>query len=203
MEEDMHYTIYKITNIINGKIYIGKHITKNINDNYMGSGKRLKDAIKHYGLNNFKKEILFLFDNEYDMNAKEAELVTEKFVKENTNYNLCPGGNGGFGYINTNDITKFKGKKHSDDTKKLIAEKATGRKHSIETKIKLSEIYLSNKKERNQKVSDSLVGRKLSSEHKRKLSKSCVKEVTCPHCNKTGKTPVIYRYHFNNCKIRG
>ena len=39
------------------------------------------------------------------MNNKEAELVTKEFVKEDTNYNLCPGGNGGFGYINENIMT--------------------------------------------------------------------------------------------------
>jgi hypothetical protein len=97
----MFYTIYKITNNLDGKIYIGKHQTKDLNDGYMGSGKHLKRAIDKHGLENFTKEILFQFNNEADMNAKEAELVTEGFVKEDTNYNLCPGGNGGFGYLNT------------------------------------------------------------------------------------------------------
>lgn len=99
----MFYTIYKITNKINGKIYIGKHQTKDLGDDYMGSGKLIKAAIEKYGIQNFKKEILFQFDNEADMNGKEAELVTEDFVKEDTNYNLCPGGKGGWGYINSNE----------------------------------------------------------------------------------------------------
>ena len=96
----MFYTIYKTTNLVNNKIYIGKHQTKNLNDGYIGSGKLLKSAIVKYGLENFEKEILFTFDNESDMNVKEAELVTEEFVKEDTNYNLCPGGKGGWGYVN-------------------------------------------------------------------------------------------------------
>jgi hypothetical protein len=95
------YTIYKITNKLDGKIYIGKHQTKDLNDGYMGSGKILKRAIDKHGLENFTKEILFQFDNEADMNSKEAELVTKEFVKEDANYNLCPGGNGGWGYINS------------------------------------------------------------------------------------------------------
>jgi hypothetical protein len=94
------YTIYKTTNRVNGKFYIGKHQTKDLNDNYFGSGTMLCHAIEKYGIDNFFKEILFVFDNEADMNAKEAELVTEEFVKEDTNYNLCPGGQGGFGYLN-------------------------------------------------------------------------------------------------------
>ena len=71
----MVYTIYKVTNKINGKCYIGKHQTDDINDGYMGSGKLIKQAIRKYGLDNFSKEILFIFDNEDDMNVKERELV--------------------------------------------------------------------------------------------------------------------------------
>ena len=45
----MFYTVYKITNLINNKIYVGVHITKNLNDSYMGSGVNIKRAIKKYG----------------------------------------------------------------------------------------------------------------------------------------------------------
>lgn len=96
----MHYTIYKTTNLINGKIYIGKHKTTNLDDMYIGSGKILKRAIKKHGIDNFIKEYLFIFDNEEDMNNKEAELVSEEFIKEDTNYNLKLGGEGGWDYLN-------------------------------------------------------------------------------------------------------
>lgn len=97
----MKYTIYKITNKIDGKIYIGKHQTSDVNDTYMGSGKLLKRAQRKYGIENFIKEILHIFDTEAEMNAREAELVTEEFCIREDTYNICVGGKGGFGYINS------------------------------------------------------------------------------------------------------
>ena len=51
----MYYTIYKITNLINDKIYIGQHTTENLVDSYMGSGRNIKYAIKKYGKQHFLK----------------------------------------------------------------------------------------------------------------------------------------------------
>ena len=96
----MFYIIYKTTNKINNKFYIGKHITNDLNDGYLGSGTLLKRAIQKHGRQNFTKEILYVFDNEDDMNKKEKELV----VVSEDSYNLCEGGQGGFGYINRNRL---------------------------------------------------------------------------------------------------
>jgi len=100
----MKYTIYKTTNLINNKIYIGCHKTENPNDDYLGSGKNLRRAIQKYGIENFKKEVLFIFDDESQMFAKEKELVTEKFCESEDTYNICPGGQGGWGYVNSNNL---------------------------------------------------------------------------------------------------
>jgi hypothetical protein len=99
----LHYTIYKTTNLINGKFYIGKHQTKNLNDDYIGSGKYLKSAIKKYGLNNFYREILYVYDTEKKMNLAEKILVV---CDLEISYNICSGGQGGFSFINQNNLNK-------------------------------------------------------------------------------------------------
>ena len=141
----MYYTIYKITNKIDGKFYIGSHKTKNLDDNYMGSGKYLKYAQEKYGIENFDKEILHVFDTPDDMYAKEAELINEEFIATENTYNLKVGGFGGFDYINdtmsidTRQMISsaggksanknggtFKGRTHTDETKTIIREKNLG-----------------------------------------------------------------------------
>ena len=69
------YGIYKITNLIDGKMYIGKHITSDIDDGYMGSGKRIKRAIKKYGEENFRKEWLMFCEDEEELNYMERVYV--------------------------------------------------------------------------------------------------------------------------------
>lgn len=91
----MFYTIYITTNNTNGKKYIGKHITNNLNDDYLGSGLILTKALTKYGRNNFSKEILHIFDNEEDMNAKEIELITPEIIISEEYYNIAMGGQGG------------------------------------------------------------------------------------------------------------
>jgi len=170
----MFYLVYKITNTINNKTYIGVHQTKDIDDGYMGSGVGLKLAYKKYGINKFKKEILKECSSSKEMFEMEASLVNESFVKNKNTYNQKVGGFGGFDHLNTRDsehiarsskggkiaIVKmretvaakvkedpeyaefirfkcrnsFKGKSHTDETKRLIGEnskiKQAGKRNS-------------------------------------------------------------------------
>ena len=99
-KEKKHYLIYQITNLVNGKIYIGKHETTNIEDEYFGSGKYLKRAINKYGLENFVKTILFELQNEEEMNLLEKCVVTQEFCDREDTYNIMEGGDGGWNYVN-------------------------------------------------------------------------------------------------------
>lgn len=96
MKEKKHNLIYQITNLVNGKIYIGRHSTDRINDNYFGSGKEICKEVARLGKDSFKKEILFDFPTVQEMIDKEIELLTREFVERDDNYNLGSGQGGVF-----------------------------------------------------------------------------------------------------------
>ena len=89
------YILYKTTNRVNGKYYIG--VTNGNNPRYKGSGTALKEAIKLHGIANFSREVLETFDNEIDAYIREAEIVNHEFVKDRNTYNIKVGGKGGTG----------------------------------------------------------------------------------------------------------
>ena len=113
----MFYTVYRTTNKINGKFYIGTHKTTDPDDNYLGSGKILKRAIEKHGVENFVKEVLHVFDNPEEMFAKEREIVTVDFLEESNTYNLKIGGEGGFDFLNS---SKFNNPTHSAERAKRM-----------------------------------------------------------------------------------
>lgn len=89
-----HY-IYKVTNVLNGKYYVGMHSTDDLEDGYLGSGHKLANAKRYYGKQNFKKEILEYLPNRNSLINREKELVTEEFLKDSMCMNLNLGGVGG------------------------------------------------------------------------------------------------------------
>lgn len=157
----MRYTIYKVTNLLNGKFYIGKHQTDNPTDSYMGSGRAILNAIKLHGKQNFVKEILFDFDSEEEMNNKERELVNENLVSNRLSYNMTVGGEGG---------PHFKGRSHSEETKQKISDLRKNLILRPEARQKLSERRHSD--ETKQKISDAARKRIRSEETKQKIAES-------------------------------
>lgn len=113
----MHYLVYQITNITNGKTYIGCHKTLVKDDGYMGSGKILKLAIKKHGIDNFRKDILFEASTSEEMFTKEKELV----VLGPKSYNMRLGGDGGFDHIHSNLDLNELGKSGYENGLKLFS----------------------------------------------------------------------------------
>lgn len=87
--------IYRITNLINGKTYIGQHQYTTFNDGYMGSGTLLRKAIDKYGIDNFQKDILIshIPIKEYADNA-EINMIAIERKHGKAEYNIVNGGQG-------------------------------------------------------------------------------------------------------------
>lgn len=179
--------IYKITNQINGKIYIGKHSTDNLDDGYMGSGILICKAEKKYGIENFTKEYLAFCDTEEKLNWFEKFYI-KKYKAREVGYNLTDGGDGHLGFIMTEETKQKlseakKGKtlseehkrKLSEATKKQLVEKGVpfkGKHHSPESRQKIS-VAMKCKtfsEEHKQKISEANKGKTLSEETKQKIS---------------------------------
>lgn len=71
------YYIYRITNKVNGKTYIGQHKYKKLNDSYMGSGVYLKAAKKKYGIENFEKFLI-----QYCYSKEETDKAERFWIAE-------------------------------------------------------------------------------------------------------------------------
>lgn len=93
------FTVYRTTNTINSRYYIGVHKTNNPHDSYMGSGLAIKRAIAAHGSHNFTKEILYTCDTREESCDKERELISE-CINDPLCYNISYGGDGGWDYYN-------------------------------------------------------------------------------------------------------
>lgn len=134
-EDNRFHYLYKITNLVNNKIYIGVHSTKDLNDGYFGSSGILDKAIAKYGRENFIIEILEYFNNKEEKYLKEAQVVTTEFVKCSNNYNAKAGGYGGWG---VGEYAGRLGKHISEEHKKQLSILKKGVPLSAEHRKKMS-----------------------------------------------------------------
>lgn len=210
----MHFLIYKITNNINGKIYIGAHKTNDINDSYMGSGKHIKAAVKKYGRDSFTKEILHIFDNPHDMYLKETEIVNSEFIQRYDTYNCKVGGRGGqTGFMSEEEKNAFKEKMSKtqkeryasgeavawnkggtvpDEIKKIISErlkgKLAGEKNPMYGKACFINMTDEEKKNWADKIKKSNTGKVRTEEHKKNYSAAAKARRWLVHRDGTMKT---------------
>ena len=93
-EHEYHY-IYRTTCNVTGRYYIGMHSTSNLEDGYIGSGKRLWYSIKKHGKNNHSIEILEWLTNRSSLKLREREIVNNDLLNDPQCMNLKLGGEGG------------------------------------------------------------------------------------------------------------
>lgn len=111
----IHY-IYKTTCNVTKMYYIGMHSTSNLEDGYMGSGKRLRYSIRKYGNENHTKEILEYLPSREELIIRETKIVDKVLLSDNLCLNLKEGGQGGF-------ISEEHHKKMCEGSSKWITEK--------------------------------------------------------------------------------
>lgn len=182
------YYIYRITNKVNGKTYIGQHKYKKLDDNYMGSGVLITRAKNKYGIENFEKEILYSCI-QYKETADDVErfAITKERALGKAEYNIANGGQGG--NLGEEVIRRrseaLKGKHRTEETKRKMSEAKKGRRLSEEWKRRISEAMKGNtntkskhwklSEEAKKKLSESMKGKKrapFTEEHRKKLSEA-------------------------------
>ncbi len=170
---------YKTTNLINHKFYYGVHSTDNLEDSYLGSGLAIKYAIKKYGKENFKKEILKYFQTSKDAFEYEEKVVGQELLKDPSCYNLKQGGVGNHRH---SEESKQKLRKPygpmSEEHKQKLANSLRGKKRTEETREKMRKPKSEEHKQKMKKPHGPMPEehkqkhrKPLSEEHKQKLRK--------------------------------
>lgn len=152
--------VYKTTNLINGRVYIGQHKYNGWDKSYIGSGKIFEVALKKYGRKNFKCELIENCETKEDLDKKEIYWIA--FYRSKTDcYNITNGGEG-------------RSATHSKETRAKLSKSLTGRVISKEARENMSNAHkgIRVSEESKLKISKALKGRVFSEEHKKNLSKS-------------------------------
>ena len=93
----MYGYIYKVTNLITGKIYVGKKKSEVfLGEEYLGSGTIIRKSIDKHGKENFMVELLDQAETKDDLNAKEKYWIAHlNCLDPKIGYNIAEGGDGG------------------------------------------------------------------------------------------------------------
>ena len=184
----MYFYVYRTTNLLNQKFYIGVHKSKKPMDDYVGSGRALRKAIKKYGPQNFKTEVLSYHESLVEAFKEESRLVTPGLISSKTVYNMSPGGHGGSSVGHIKNFGKLKRARTAEEKSHLSAF-FTGKTFiTPEGRKKCSEASKGNKnalgmtythtQEAKDKISAAKRGVVFSKEHKQRLSAAKIGQCT-------------------------
>lgn len=117
----LKYIVYKTTNLINNKIYIGVHKCDPLkpDDLYRGSGPGIQAAISKYGITNFSRTTIKSFDSQREAYLLESAIVDQDFINRSDTYNMTLGGLGGWDYVNSLNLVN---PMHNPDIVKKVTE---------------------------------------------------------------------------------
>jgi group I intron endonuclease len=127
--------VYKTTNEITGRIYIGKAVGKNIINGYLGSGVELTPDISKYGKKSFKREIVDIATDRLDQNRKERFWISfyREKLGDGSLYNLSDGGEGG------------RHNRYADlEYRRKLSNSHKGLRHSVAAKLNMSKARIEN-----------------------------------------------------------
>jgi len=159
--------VYLITNLINKKKYIGMHQSEEFDEKYYGSGVLIKEAVKEYGKEIFKVEVLHWCETAEDLLLTEVmELKVNNVVESDEYYNMIDN----ISPILFGKDNGFYGRKHTDETKHKISKANLGRSISDEHYTKLMDYVCSEEGIAHyERLSEMKLGVPLSEEHKQKI----------------------------------
>lgn len=189
-------SIYKITNTLNGMVYIGatrKDPDKTRKRDHLkvrapsNSNRKVREAVAEYGEDAFTFEILHVDVPDEDLDALENTEIAKHNCVSPDGYNLMDENGSPCDETRQKMSEAHKGKTHSDESRRKMsenhpmkrpevrrkhAEAMKGKTHSEETKRKMSENSAMKRPEVRQKMSEALKGRTVSEESRRKMSES-------------------------------
>lgn len=202
--------IYCTTNLINGKKYIG--LDSRNEPKYLGSGIIYKQALKKYGKENFKKQILASSNNIDILKELEIYYIDYYNAKESDLfYNIASGGIGGDLFTNHKD-KELISKKKSNSMKKfniVHGNHNIGKKYNRKIKNNPRGICIHCKKDFALNIlsqfhgdhcyENPLIDKKVEKDRRSKSNSVKMKRDICKFCNESHGINVITRYHNDKC----
>jgi len=218
--------VYRITNLVNGKFYIGssnklmrryRRHKKDLKNDYHPN-QLLQRAYNKYGEDNFSFEVLeYIEDKELARSVEQRYLDFMRPFDREIGYNICLDSRGLSGVKRSKEWCEFMGNVHrgktvSKETRNKIGD--ANRNPSAEKRKAMGAGNIGNKYRLGKPMSDKVkaallkanLGKKFSEDRKARMSFEMklknVSKVICPHCNKEGGEHGMKSTHFDNCKMK-